>query len=162
METEPDQRASDNPSVLSVEPHVVWARPLAIATAIVFFISSTFPVVAAFVKDRESWPKWWGVLDVSIAFVLAMLAFAVLASGHGRVTRQAEEVSYRVYRILIHGIFAAMLVFVLFGDWIVWSNCLTGIAWRAWLLLYSLPAWFALFGMRAVPAERSAAAIPHE
>jgi hypothetical protein len=46
---------------------------------------------------------------------------------------------------LIHGIFAMLVVFFLFGDRIVWTNCLTGFAWRAWLLLYGLPAWFSVF-----------------
>jgi hypothetical protein len=26
-----------------------------------------FPAVAAFVKDTKAWPKWWGVLDVTLA-----------------------------------------------------------------------------------------------
>jgi hypothetical protein len=121
-----------------------WDRPLAIAAAVVFFISSIFPAVAAFVKDRESWPKWWGVLDVSIAALLAILALVILA--YGNVDKQAEEASYRAQRVLIHGIFALLVVSVLFGDWIVWSNCLTGFGWRYWLLLYGLPAWFAVFG----------------
>jgi hypothetical protein len=126
-----------------------WDRPLAVAAAVVFFISSAFPVVAGFVKDREAWPKWWGVLDVSIAFVLAMLALAILAVASGKVDKPAEDASYRAYRVLTHGIFALLLVFFLFGDQIVWSNCLTGFGWRFWLLLYALPAWFALFGSTA-------------
>ena len=108
--------------------------------------------VAAFVKDKDNWPKWWGVLDVSIGFVLGILAFVVFGLGHRKVNKQTDEVSYRAYRILIHGIFAILLVFFLFGDWIVWSDCLTGIAWRAWLLLYCLPSWFALFDSKAVAA----------
>jgi len=123
-------------------------RPLAIVTAIVFCISSVFPAVAAFVHDRESWPHWWGVLDVGLAFVLAVLAMAVLGIAQGQVTKQAEEASYRAYRLLTHGIFAGLLVCYLdysTGGRIVWSNCLTGFAWRAWLLLYCLPAWFTTF-----------------
>ena len=56
--------------------------------------------------------------------------------------RQVNDVSYRTYRVLIHGIFVMILVFFLAGDRIVWINCLTGLAWRAWLFLYCLPAWF--------------------
>ena len=127
------------------KPRSRWDRPLAIATAVVFLISSLFPVVGAFVKDREAWPKWFGALDVSIAFVLGILAIAILARASGRVDKQAEDSSYRAYRVLIHAIFVMMVVWVLFGDQIVWSNCLTGFTWRFWLLLYGLPAWFALF-----------------
>ena len=131
------------------KPRSRWDRPLVISAAVVFLISSAFPVVGGFVKEREAWPKWWGVLDVGIAFVLGVLAFAVIGFGQGKVNKQAEDASYRAYRFLLHGIFAMMLVHVLAGDRIVWRNCLTGFAWRYWLLLYGLPAWFALFGTTA-------------
>ena len=96
--------------------------------------------------NRETWPKWWGVLDVAIAFVLAMLALAVIGLAQGTVNKPAENASYRAYRVLIHGILVVLVVFFLFGDRIVWSNCLTGFAWPSWLLFYGLPAWLALLG----------------
>jgi len=37
---------------------------------------------------------------------------------------------------------ATLSLKVTFGDRRVWINCLSGFAWRAWLLLYCLPAWF--------------------
>ena len=134
-------------------PLAHWSRPLAIATAIVFCISSVFPVVAGFVTNRETWPRWWGVLDVAIAFVLAMLALAVIGLAQGRVNKPAEDASYRAYRVLIHGIFVMQVVFFLFGDRIVWSNCLTGFAWRSWLLLYGLPAWLTVLGANVQPGD---------
>ena len=137
-------------------------RPLAIVTAIVFCISSVFPAVGAFVHDKESWPQWFGVLDVGLAFLLAVLALAVLGIARGKVTKQAEEASYRAYRILTHGMFAGLLVWYLdysTSGRIVWSNCLTGFTWRAWLLLYCLPAWFTTFrGRQDVRAEQAAPA----
>jgi hypothetical protein len=123
-------------------PLPVWSRPVAIAAAIVFFISSTFPVVAGLSKNTASFPKWWGTLDVGLAFVLAALALLVMGVAAGKADRKITDVSYRTYRVLIHGIFVMILVFFLFGDRIVWINCLSGFAWRAWLLLYCLPAWF--------------------
>jgi len=116
---------------------------MAVAAAVVFFISSAFPVVAGLSKNTEAFPKWWGVLDVGIAFVVAFLAIVILALAQSNVDKQVEDASYRAYRILIHGIFAMLIVFFLFGDRIIWINCLTGFAWRAWLLLYCLPAWLA-------------------
>ena len=130
-------------------PLAHWSRPLAIATAIVFCISSVFPVVAGFVTNRVTWPRWWGVLDIAIAFVLAMLALAVIGCAQGKVNKPAEDASYRAYRVLIHGILAMGMVFILFGDRIVWSNCITGFAWRFWLLFYALPAWLTVFGATA-------------
>lgn len=61
--------------------------------------------------------------------------------GSRKVNRQADDATYRAYRILTHGIFVALVVFFLAGERITWINCLTGFAWRAWLLLYALPSW---------------------
>jgi hypothetical protein len=145
MATEPtDQQVSPNQTSLPSVAPVIWGRPLAVATAVVFVVSSAFPVAAGLSKHTESFPKWWGPLDVAIAFILGLLATVVLTLAQGKVNKQAEDASFRAYRILTHGILAAIVVFFLFGDRIVWVNCLTGFAWRTWLLLYCLPAWFTL------------------
>jgi hypothetical protein len=120
----------------------LWARRVAITTAILFFISTAFPVVAGLARDTTAFPKWWGRLDVMIAFALAMMVIVMSALVGSSVTKEAEGATYRAYRILTHGILAMLVAFFLFGDRITWINCLTGFAWRAWLLLYSLPAWF--------------------
>ena len=120
-------------------------RPLCIATAIVFLVSGVFPIGAGLAKDTSSFPRWWGTADVGLAFVLAALTMAVLAAGSARVTKQVEEITYRAYRVLIHGIFVLMVVFVFAGDRIAWSHGLSGLAWRSWLLLYALPAWIAAY-----------------
>lgn len=130
----------------------LWGRRLAVVTAVVFFISTVFPVVAGLSKNTASFPKWWGKLDVGLAFVLAILALAIMAFAGGKADQQAADATYRAYRILIHGILAMVVVFFLFGDRITWIYCLTGIAWRAWLLLYSLPAWFT--ALRAKPGPK--------
>jgi hypothetical protein len=124
---------------------------LAILTAIVFGVSAVFPLVAAFVKDREAWPAWWGAVDVALALVLAALAFFVIGLAQSRVTKDAECATYRAYRLMIHGILVVLVLFILAGDRIVWGNCLTGIAWRVWLLLYGLPSWFTLMRERSDP-----------
>jgi hypothetical protein len=150
MTSEPINQPARNDLVLPTSALLArWGRPLAITTAIVFCISSVFPVVAGFVTNRETWPKWWGVLDVAMAFVLAMLALAVVGFAEGHVNKRVEDASYRAYRVLIHGILVMLVVFFLLGDRIVWSNCLSGYAWRAWLLLYGLPAWLTLLGATA-------------
>jgi len=148
-----NQRANPNPTPRTTGPRASWGRSIALATALVFFISSAFPVVAGLSKNTAAFPKWWGVLDVSIAFFLAILVLVVMALAQGKVNRQAVDASYRTYRILTHGIFAMLVVFFLAGDRVVWPNCLTGFAWRTWLLLYSLPAWFTALGASAGRGE---------
>jgi hypothetical protein len=126
---------------------------LAITTAGLFLLSSAFPVVAGLSKDTASIPRWWGILDVSLAVVIAILAMAVLGVGQDRVTREVTDASYRAYRILLHGILAMCVAFFALGNRIIWINCLTGFAWRTWLLLYCLPAWLAASGFTAARSQ---------
>jgi hypothetical protein len=128
------------------DPPSTRTRPLAIVAAVLFVVSSVFPAVAGLTRDTSSFSPWWGVMDVTLAAVLAAVAFAVVGTAGSRVDRLAIDRSYRAYRVLIHGIMAMLVLFFLFGDRIVWTNCLTGFAWRTWLLLYCLPAWFASLG----------------
>jgi hypothetical protein len=151
-----NQEANSNPTPLPTEPRKSWGRSVAIAAVVVFFVSSAFPVTAGLSRDTESFPSWWGPLDVGMAFFLALIAFVVLGLAQGKVTREAEDASYRAYRFLTHGIMALLVAFFLFGDRIIWPNCLTGFAWRAWLLLYCLPAWFTLLG---TPVALSASSV---
>ena len=122
-----------------------WWRPLAMCTAVVFVVSSMFPVGAGLAKDPEAFPRWWGRLDVVIAFFLATLAMVIMGIAGGKFSEQVEETTYRAYRVLLHGLWVMLVVFFLWGDRIAWRYCLIGLAWRAWLLVYSLPAWITLF-----------------
>ena len=120
----------------------LWTRRLAIATAILFGISTMFPVAAGLATNTAGFPTWWGVADVLHAFILAILAIALSARIGHSITREAEAATYKAYRVLTHGILVFLVVFFLAGNRVSWNNCLTGFAWRAWLLLYTLPAWF--------------------
>jgi hypothetical protein len=139
----------------NARPRALWARRTAVAAAAAFVVSSAFPLVAGFVKDTEAWPRWWGRLDVALAFVLAVLAIAVIGLAQGKLNRPAEDASYRAYRVLSHGILGMLVVFFLLGDRIIWAQCLTGFAWRTWLLLYTMPAWFTLFSASEGSREAS-------
>jgi hypothetical protein len=130
----------------SSSPRPAWGRTFAISTAILFLISSVFPIVAGLSQDTSSFPKLWGILDVAIALLLAIMAFVVYGLAHNKVNKQVEETTYRAYRVLIHVLFAFILIFFLFGDRITWINGLPGIEWRFWLLLYLLPEWFGVMG----------------
>jgi hypothetical protein len=120
-------------------------RLIATATAVVFIISAVFPIVAGFVRDTESWPKWWGPLDVGLAFILAIMVLFTCGVAGERINRQTELLTYRAYRVLIHIIILGLAAFFLAGDRIIWSQCLTGFLWRGWLLFYALPWWIAAY-----------------
>jgi hypothetical protein len=128
-----------------------WGRPLAVATAAAFVVSSAFPLAAGLAKDTEAFPAWWGPLDVGVAFALALLATALAAVAHGKVSRQSDEASYRAYRVLLHGLLLTGVASMLLGDRVAWAHCVTGFAWRAWLLAYLLPAWLTAFAAGKAP-----------
>jgi hypothetical protein len=96
-------------------------------------------------KTLSRGPNGGGGLDVAIAFILVILVFILQALARSRVNQQAEQASYRAYRILLHGVLLMLLLFFVAGDRIKWTQCLTGFTWRAWLLFYILPWWFAAF-----------------
>jgi len=116
-------------------------RRVGVVAAILFVISSAFPVVAGLSHDTASFSRWWGMLDVGLALVVAILAFTIQFIAQGKIDHKVEARTYRAYRVLIHGIFLLLVAFFVVGNRVVWTNCLTGFAWRAWLLLYTLPAW---------------------
>src|SRR5215471_10814369 len=138
------QQSIPDAAVLGTRPVPRWGRPLAVATAAIFCVSTAFPVVAGLSKNTGAFPKWWGIADVVLAFVLAAMVLALMAAAQGRINKEADEAAYRAYRVLIHGILVMGVVFFLAGDRITWINCLTGFGWRTWLLLYALPSWFTL------------------
>src|SRR5580700_10217159 len=68
-----------DPNPISLTVRQLWSRRVAIAAAVLFFISWVFPITAGLAKNTEAFPKWWGVADDAIAFVLALLAILISA-----------------------------------------------------------------------------------
>lgn len=130
-------------------------RQLAVATAIVFVISSIFPVAAGLSGNPESFPRLWGILDVVIAFILAAFAIVIAARFERGVTAEIKLAAYRTYRVLINAILVLLVVFLLGGDRVRWTIFLPGLAWRGWLLFYGLPAW--IVAVRGRPVAPSPA-----
>ena len=118
-------------------------KMLAWVAAVLFTVSWGFPIAAGLSSDTSSFPKWWGVVDVGLAFVLAFLALAIDVGCRKRIDRETEQAAYRAYRVLSHAVLAFAVVVMVYGGRITWMNCLSGFAWRTWLLLYVLPAWIA-------------------
>jgi hypothetical protein len=117
-------------------------RSLAIATAVMFCVSTAFPVVAAVYPNAEL-PRVVGVLDGIIAFSVVILAMVLHVRTQGKVTKHDHDSAYKGYRLVMHTIPGLLLMFFVFGDRIAWNIGLVGLAWRAWLLVYTLPAWYA-------------------
>jgi len=121
-------------------------RIFATAASILFLLSWVFPLRAGLAKDPSGFPKWWGAVDVGLAFVLAIAAFAIQALVRKDVDKRdvetrEKDTTYRVYRIFTHALLGVAVLVMLAGDRIQWANCATGFLWRAWLGLYILPWW---------------------
>ena len=121
-------------------------RAVALIAAILFVLSWIFPVAAGLVRNPTNLPKWWGTVDVALAFVVAVGACVIPGLAHGNMDKQAEQTTYRIYRTSLHAILVVGVVVIVAGDLIAWANCATGFLWRTWLFLYILPWWFAAAG----------------
>ena len=93
-----------------------WIQRVAFMAPSLFLVSWVFPVGAGLAKDTSAFPKWWGPVDVGLAFILAIVAFAIQSHARGKVDRQAEETTYRVHRTTTHAlVLVAVLVMVAGG-----------------------------------------------
>jgi hypothetical protein len=79
-------------------------RAIALTAAILFVLSWVFPVGAGLVKNPTNLPQWWGIVDVALAFVVAVGAFVIPALAEGKVDKQAEQATYRIYRRSLHAL----------------------------------------------------------
>ena len=118
-------------------------RAIALTAAILFVLSWIFPIGAGLVRNPASLPRWWGAVDVALAFVVGIGALVIPGLGHGNLDQQTERTTYRIYRRWLHAILLVGVLAILAGDRIKWANCATGFLWRSWLFLYILPWWLA-------------------
>ena len=130
-------------------------RSFAFTVATLFVLSWIFPIAAGLSRNTEMFPAWWGTVDVVLAFVLAIAAFAIQGLVRARLDKQAEETTYRFYRSFTHVILALALLVMLVGDRVRWVNCATGFLWRTWLLLYILPWWLIAARAKVATAPES-------
>jgi len=120
-------------------------RAIAQTAAILFVLSWIFPVAAGVVKNPTSLPRWWGTVDVALAFVVALGAFGIQILSYENLDKQ-ERTTYRIYRSSLHALLVIGVLVMVAGDRIKWANCATGFLWRTWLFLYVLPWWLAAAG----------------
>ena len=81
-------------------------RAIALTAAFLFVLSWIFPVSAGLVRNPASLPKWWGTVDVALAFVVAVGALVIPGLGRGNLNKQAERTTYRIYPSSLHGLFS--------------------------------------------------------
>jgi hypothetical protein len=103
-----------------------------------FALSTLFPIVASGMRtDRR--PNWLGALDVAVALALAVSAM-VLATRNRDMVTDADRVSaQRVSQRVLTAIPVLLAIFFIVGDRLDWTVLVIGLAWRGWLLVFTLP-----------------------
>src|SRR5262252_233748 len=79
-------------------------RWFALSAGVLFLMSWVFPIGAGLAKDTSAFPKWWGAVDVTVAFVLAIAAFGIQALVSRMPAYAGGKDKYRIYRCLTHGL----------------------------------------------------------
>ena len=106
-----------------------------------FAVSTAFPVAGS-VLNLDPPPRWIGIVDVGVALALVVLGIAIVAKMRALGT-DVIGLAFRAYRAAASVFLVLLALFFLVGGGINWSVLLPGLAWRAWLLAYVLPAGIA-------------------
>lgn len=100
-------------------------------------VASTLP--GRFVEGQVSWE---GIIDVVTAVILAILGTLMQVKAKNKIEVVMWQRSYGIATLLPSVILLLMWVF---ASKIIWTTLLPGLAWRTWLLLYTLPPSIALW-----------------
>ena len=103
-----------------------------------------FPIVAAVVQPDPS-PLWAGRADVALAVLTCVCGFTIATRAGERFDDRAVRSAFRIYRGGATALLLLIAVLLVVGDRIGWHILLPGLAWRAWLLAWVLPAALSLW-----------------
>lgn len=124
-------------------------RRLAQLCASLFALSTMFPIAAsAYPPDA---PRWWGGADVGVAALLVTAAIALAMRIQSEVIDDDRVKAFRASQVVMSAIPVLLLLFFISGTRITWDVLVIGLAWRGWLLIYSLPCLIA--AQRTVPHD---------
>ena len=113
-------------------------RSLGRVSILLFAVSTAFPVVAGF-QNTETPSRWLGFADVGVAGLLLAVTVTVASRVRSQVTDDDRLIAFRASQALFSVIPVLLIAFFIAGDRIDWQVLIVGLAWRAWLLLYTLP-----------------------
>lgn len=114
------------------------ARSLGRLCFLLFAVSTAFPVVAGF-RNTETPSRWLGLADVGVAALLLTVSFTVASRARSKLSDTDRLIAFRVSQTLFSVIPVLLIGFFIAGDRINWQVLIVGLAWRGWLLLYTLP-----------------------
>jgi hypothetical protein len=116
----------------------VGAGSLGRACVALFVVSTLFPIAASLRVGRPPL-RWLGIADVVIAACLVVVAMLVAARTRSSVLDRHRLTAYRIGQAVIGVSPILLATFLVVGQRLDWTVLVVGLAWRGWLLLYSLP-----------------------
>jgi hypothetical protein len=108
-----------------------------------FALSSAFPIAAALLGESRR-PVWLGTADVAIAATLFVSAVMVAARARTHVTDRHRIAAFQTSQVVFAAVPLLLAAFFVVGGRVDWTVLVIGLAWRGWLLLYTLPFLIAL------------------
>ncbi len=108
------------------------------AFIVLFTISTAFPILAALQQSPAPAPL--GLLDVATAALMVLLGFTIEALSRPAVTDAHRALAWWILRSVAGALLLLVLVFFVQPGLFRWEVLLVGLAWRAWLLVWVLPA----------------------
>jgi len=114
-----------------------------------FAISTAFPILAALRQDPAT--SFLGLLDVAVAALVVLLGFTIEALSRPAVTDAHRATAWWILRSGAGFMLLLLIIFFVQPGLFRWEILLVGLAWRAWLLVWVLPAIIAAV-RGAVPA----------
>ncbi len=108
------------------------------AFIVLFVISTAFPILAALQNDPA--PTVLGILDVAGAALMVLLGFTIEALSRPAVTDAHRALAWWVLRGIAGSLLLLVVIFFVQPGLFRWEVLLVGLAWRAWLLVWVLPA----------------------
>ncbi len=116
----------------------VSTRVLAGLCIALFGASTAFPVAAG-ILNTDAPPPGLGVADLMVGLLLFAASASVASRRRDRVTTNDRARAFVIFQMIVGIIPALLIVFFVLGDRIAWRVLVIGLAWRGWLLLYTLP-----------------------
>jgi hypothetical protein len=108
------------------------------ACVALFALSTAFPLTASLLGDNRR-PPWLGTMDVAFAAILFVSAVLVAVRARTFVTDRHRVAAFHTSQVVFATVPLLLAVFFIAGERVDWDVLVIGLAWRGWLLLYTLP-----------------------
>lgn len=113
-------------------------RTIARSCIALFILSTAFPVAAGILNVARP-PRWLGAADVAVAVILFLTVATLTVRAQALVEDRHRLAALRATQSVIALIPLLLGMYFMAGTRVNWTVIVIGLAWRGWLLLFSLP-----------------------